>query len=96
MTKEKIVEILNSKPFIWIVRGIGRLIWTLITIDILFFEHKYICQTFLAKLPFVCMVFYMADYKIDYKGKPLKERLLLLTIDVVQCAVLFYYWFSVK
>ena len=86
----------NSSTFTFVIRAIGGIILTLIAIDIVFFRHQYISQTFLGSGPVAIIAVLMLQYKIDYRKKSFKERLLIIILSLILFSILFYCWYKFR
>lgn len=85
---------LNNPKFILLVRSIGGIILALIAIDIIFFKHQYICQTFIGNGLSAGIAVILLEYKIDYTKKSFKERLLIILLILIVASILFFFWYK--
>ncbi|NRT80515.1 hypothetical protein [Clostridium beijerinckii] len=81
----------NDKKSILFVRSISGIILGLIAIDIIFLNHKYICQNRFAGL-IASIAGIMVYYKIDFTKKSFKERLLMVSPLLILSAISFFFW----
>lgn len=81
----------NDKKSILFVRSISGIILGLIAIDIIFLNHKYICQNrFTGLIAGIAGI--MVYYKIDFTKKYFKERLLMVSPLLILSALSFFFW----
>lgn len=82
----------DNPKFIFLIRIIGGIILTLISIDIIFFNHQYITQTILGSGLSAVIAVILVQYKIDYNKKSFKERLLIILSILILSSILYYFW----
>lgn len=84
----------KNPKFIFSIRTIGVVILLSLAIDIIFFNHKYISNTFIGNGITVGIAIIMAQYEIDYKKKSTKEILLIVLSILVISSILYYFWYK--
>ncbi len=85
---------LKNKKFIYLIRFIGYTILIFIAIDIIFFQHKYISQTFIGNGLSAGIAVIMTQYKIDYEKKSFKENIGAIFIILLISSILYYFWYK--
>ncbi|SHI93532.1 hypothetical protein SAMN05444401_1830 [Clostridium amylolyticum] len=83
----------NNRKFTLFVRTISGIVLGLIAIDIIFFNHKYICQNrFTGLIAGIAGV--LVQYKVDYAKKSFKERLLIIISILIIASILYFFWYK--
>jgi hypothetical protein len=85
---------INNQKFTFFVRSIGGIILWLIAIDIIFFKHRYVCQTFIGSGLTAGIAVILVQYKVDYTKKSLKEKLLIILLILIISSILYFFWFN--
>lgn len=85
----------DSPRFTFFIRIIGGVILMLIGIDIVFFRHQYITETFWGSGPAAIIAVLMVQYKIDYSKKSFKERLLIIISILILTSILYCFWWEI-
>ena len=85
---------LKNEKKIYTIRFIGYFLLLMLAVDIIFFKHKYISQTFLGNGLSVGVAVIMSQYKVDYKKKTFKETLLIIISILVISLTLYYFWYK--
>ena len=84
----------NDRKSILIIRSIGGIILGLIAIDVVFFQHKYISNTFMGSGLSAGIAVILLLYKIDFTKKSLKKRLIIILSILIISSILFFFWYK--
>lgn len=82
----------DSLKFTLCIRSIGGIILGLIAIDIIFFNHQYVCQTAIGNGLTAAIAVILLQYKIDYTTKSFKKRLLIILSILIVSSILYFFW----
>lgn len=85
---------LDDDKFIRLIRCISGIILGIFSIDVIFFNHRYISQTFMGNGLVVGIAAILVQYKVDYTKKSFRERLLIIMSILAISSILFYFWYK--
>lgn len=85
---------LNDQKFTILIRCISGIILCIFSIDVIFFNHRYISQTFIGNGLVLGTAAILVQYKVDYTEKSFKERLLIIASILVIAFILLYFWYN--
>ncbi|MGL4914172.1 MAG: hypothetical protein ACRC3Y_17250 [Romboutsia sp.] len=85
---------LNDQKLTTLIRCISGIILCIFSIDVIFFNHRYISQTFIGNGLVVGTAAILVQYKVDYTKKSFKERLLIIASILVIAFILLYFWYN--
>lgn len=84
----------NDKRIIKVIRIIGYVILSAIAIDIIFFKHRYICQTIFGSGLFAVIGVILAEYKRDYRNHSISQKIVRMVVVILIASILFFIWYK--